>query len=358
VDRIGLKNSAVPDHRAAMERIAAELVDEKKGVISDLSEILAVGHRVVHGGELFKEPVLIDKDVIKAIKRFSRLAPLHNPPNLLGITACKSFMPDVPQVAVFDTAFYQTMPRENYIYALPYSLYKAHGIRRYGFHGTSHKYVAGQAACVLRKPLRRLKIISCHLGNGCSVTATMYGKAVDTSMGFTPLEGLVMGTRSGDIDPFIALYLMEKRGMGAVELDRLLNKKSGLLGVSGISSDMRDIYRELRKGNKMAGLAFDIFIHRLQRYIGAFASVMDGVDAIVFTGGIGENHSPTRREAVKGLSYLGARIDGRKNSSNSLVVSSGRSKVKILAIPTDEELMIAKETEVVLKRSSSRRVKR
>ncbi|MDB4349527.1 acetate kinase [Omnitrophica bacterium] len=351
VEKIGLRGSRLRDHNAAIKFILKSLMREEGGVLDDPSEIRAVGHRVVHGGERFKGSVIINNGVIKAIRRFSRLAPLHNPPNLLGIEACKRSLPDIPQVAVFDTAFYQTLPESHYIYAIPYSLYKKDGIRRYGFHGTSHKYVAIRTAAVLKRPIGRLKIITCHLGNGCSMTATKNGKAQDTSMGFTPLEGLVMGTRSGNIDPIVILYLMERKGMKRDDIDRLLNKKSGLLGVSGVSSDMRDVYKALKRGNKRARLAFDIFIHRIRGYIGAYAAGMDGVDAITFTAGIGENHPPTRRAVCANLGFLGVRIDNRKNNANNVVISKPDSKVKVLVIPTDEELMIAKETREVIKNS-------
>ena len=343
VDRIGLKLSRVRDHDAAIKHILGRL-----GMLGGGLKLDAIGHRVVHGGECFKQSVLINSDVLKAIKRFSPLAPLHNPPNLLGIKACMKNLPHVPQVAVFDTAYYQTMPEPHYIYALPYKLYKNDGIRRYGFHGTSHKYVALKTAEILKRPLEDLKIITCHLGNGCSVTATMYGKAVDTSMGFTPLEGLVMGTRAGDIDPFVVLYLMEKKSMSAEEVDALLNKESGLLGISGLSSDMRDIYKAVKAGDKRAKLAFSIFARGIQKYIGAFSVSMNGVDAISFTGGIGENHPPTRDIVCKKLGFLGIKIDTKKNDSNSPVISRPDSKVKVLAVPTDEELMIARETREVI----------
>ncbi len=318
IDRIGIRGrSQVRDHSAAI-RLILDRLDSKVEVVA---------HRVVHGGEAFKGPVVIDKHVIKKINSLSRLAPLHNPPNLLGIKACKRFLPKAKQIAVFDTAYYQTLPEAAYLYAVPYELYKRFGIRKYGFHGTSHKYVAIKTAEALNRPLRDLKIITCHLGNGCSVTATKEGKAIDTSMGFTPLEGLVMGTRSGDIDPAIPLYLM-KKGLSGNAIDDILNKRSGLLGVSGLSSDMRDIYRAVKMGNKKAKLAFDMFVKGIEKYIGAFAAHMNGVDAITFTGGIGENHAPTRRAVSKKLNYLNA---------------------DILTIPTDEETMIARETKDLLK---------
>ncbi|MBL7069073.1 MAG: acetate kinase [Candidatus Omnitrophica bacterium] len=347
VDRIGLKGYP-PDHSAAIRLILKRLTDKNRGALKDLSQIRAVGHRVVHGGERFKESVKITAGVIREIERFSRLAPLHNPPNLLGIKACRRFLPKVPQAAVFDTAFYQTLPEAHYIYAIPYGLYKRYGIRRYGFHGTSHKYVAIKTAEALNKRIADLKIITCHLGNGCSVTATANGKAVDTSMGFTPLEGLVMGTRCGDIDPAAVFYLMEKRGVGLKAAGELLNKRSGLLGISGISSDMRDIYKAVKKGDRRARLSFDIFIHRIHKYIGAFAAIMNGAGAITFTGGIGENHPPTRKRVCENLGFLGVKIDNKKNSSNAAVISKPDSGVKVLVIPTDEELMIAKETKELI----------
>jgi acetate kinase len=318
VDRIGQKGSVAGDHAAAIDVILKKLP----------SDIAAVGHRVVHGGEEFKGPRLITEKTIKSIRKFSKLAPLHNPPNLAGIVACRKALPGVPQVAVFDTAFYQTLEERRYIYALPYDLYKKHGIRRYGFHGTSHKYVSQKAAEMLKRPSAGSRLITCHLGNGCSITAVKGGRAVDTSMGFTPLEGLVMGTRSGDVDPYIVLYLMENLGMSPQRVDRLLNKESGLLGVSGSSSDMRDIYKASKR-NKRARLAFDIFTDRIKKYIGAFAAGMGGVDAIVFTGGIGENHAPTRKAVCKGLEFL---------------------RAKVLVVPTDEEYMIAQETRKVVGR--------
>jgi len=348
VDRIGTRGSRIKDHNGAIKAILDELAGDNGAVLKDIGQIRAVGHRVVHGGERFHGSRLIDKTVISAIREFSKLAPLHNPPNLLGILACRRYIPRARQVAVFDTAYYQTMDKSRYIYPIPYALYKKERIRRYGFHGTSHKYVAIKTAEALGKPLKSLKIITCHLGNGCSVTATMSGKAVDTSMGFTPLEGLVMGTRSGSIDPAIPLYLIMKKGMSAERVDRLLNNESGLLGISGVSSDMRDVYKAI-KNNKRAALAYELFIKSIQKYIGMFAVSMDGVDAITFTGGIGENHAPTRREVARNLRFLGARIDSAKNSSTAAIISKAGSKVKLLAIRTDEEVMIARETKEVLR---------
>ncbi|MEE8317630.1 MAG: acetate kinase, partial [Candidatus Omnitrophota bacterium] len=284
--------------------------------------ISALGHRVVHGGDRFKEAVLIDENVIAAIRDFSDLAPLHNPPAVLTITESRRLLSDIPHVAVFDTAFYQQMPETAYLYAIPYRFYERYKIRKYGFHGTSHRYVAGQAARILKRPIDKLKIITCHLGNGCSITAVRYGKAIDTSMGFTPLEGLVMGTRSGDVDPAIVPYIMQKENIDVSEAIELLNKESGLLGLSGISNDMREIIKR-KESNKRARLALDIFAHRIKKYIGAYTGIMAGVDAIVFTGGIGENQPGLIKEISKGIATR---------------------KTKILVVPTDEELMIARDT--------------
>lgn len=338
----------VTNHKAAIGSILKRLTRKRGGILKSVSQIHAVGHRVVHGGEAFKSSRLITGSIVKTIDRFSRLAPLHNPPNLSGIKACKRLLPKAKQVAVFDTAFYQTLPESHYIYALPYNLYKRDGIRRYGFHGTSHKYVSIRTAEILKKPIKALRVITCHLGNGCSITAIKNGKAIDTSMGFTPLEGLVMGTRSGDIDPAIILYLMAKKGMSRSDVDKLLNKKSGLLGVSGISGDMRDIYKAVKKGNKRARLAFNIFIYKIQKYIGAYSASMNGVDAITFTGGIGEKHVFTRKMVCENLGFLGVKLDSAKNNSNKTIISKPGSSVKVLVVPTDEELMIARETKEVL----------
>lgn len=313
-ERIGEK---IPTHREALLLIMKGM-DRK---------VEAVGHRVVHGGDRFKKSVLIDDEVIKAVKNFSELAPLHNPPNLSTIRESKSLLPSVPHVAVFDTAFYQTMPECAYLYAIPYEFCEKYKIRKYGFHGTSHRYVAYKVAQTLRRPIEELKLITCHLGNGCSITAVKYGKAVDTSMGFTPLEGLVMGTRSGDMDPAIVPYIMKKECMTIDEVIDLLNKKSGLLGISGISNDMRELIRT-EKSNKRVKLALEIFIYRIKKYIGAYMAVMGGVDAVVFTGGIGQNHPGLMRRISKGTVPKG---------------------VELLIIPTDEELMIARDTYDVVK---------
>lgn len=334
------------DHKMAIEYVLSILLSKNHGVISDRKEIDAVGHRVVHGGEAFSGSVLIDEDVMREMRKCIDYAPLHNPPNLKGINAAKTLLPDVPQVGVFDTAFHQTMPKHAYLYGLPYVLYKRHGIRRYGFHGTSHRYVAGRAVDMLGKDKQSLNIITCHLGNGCSVAAIRKGKSIDTSMGFTPLEGLLMGTRSGDMDPAIILQIMNKEELTMNDATTLLNKHSGLMGVSGLSSDMREIESEYDT-NERAKLAHDIFTYRLKKYIGAYAAALGGLDAIVFTGGIGENSDMVRANTLDGLEFLGISIDADKNdqrSKNERDISGADSKVKILVIPTNEELVIAMDT--------------
>ncbi len=350
IERIGISKD-VPNHESAVKLVLNSLVDKKRGVIRDISDIDAVGHRVVHGGEKFSDSVVITDEVIKVIKSYFRLAPLHNPPNLLGIKVAQKLLPDIKHAAVFDTAFHQTIPPSAYLYGLPYSFYEKERIRRYGFHGTSHKYVASRTAKILKKPLNKLKLIVAHLGNGCSVTAVKNGCSVNTSMGFTPLEGLLMGTRSGDIDPAIVLYLMREKSLAMQDADDLLNKKSGLLGMSGISSDMRDVYKALESGDKKAKLAFEVFIDRIQKYIGSYLVTMDGVDAIVFTAGIGENHAPTRGAVCEKLSFIGVKIDRKKNTSaaKEKIITAEESKVKVLVVPTNEELMIARETHRLVK---------
>ena len=342
----------IPDHDAAIRLALDFLVHKEHGAIKDISEISAVGHRVVHGGEEFSSSVAITSRVIKAVRSHCKIAPLHNPPNLTGIKVAQKLLPGIKHVAVFDTAFHQSIPPSAYLYALPYNLYEKDKIRKYGFHGTSHKYVAFRAAEILGKPLRKLKLITVHLGNGCSITAVENGRSVNTSMGFTPLEGLVMGTRSGDIDPAIVFYLMAKRKLTAHEVDDLLNKKSGLLGMSGVSSDMRDVYKRVKRGDKRSKLAFEVFINRVQKYIGSYAVDMNGVDAIIFTAGIGENHPPTRAAVCRKLSFLGLAIDQKKNNSakKEKVITTGGSKVKVLVVPTNEELMIARETYQLMKK--------
>ena len=334
------------DHKDAIAQVLAAIQNPEYGVVSDMAEIGAVGHRVVHAGEMYAESVLIDDTVIKALEECVELAPLHNPPNLLGIAACRELMPSTPMVAVFDTAFHQTMPAESYIYAIPYEFYEKYKIRRYGFHGTSHKYVAERAAVMLGKGLADLKLITCHLGNGASVTAIKNGKVVDTSMGFTPLEGLVMGTRSGDIDPAIVTYIREKENLAPGEANNILNKKSGVLGVSGVSSDFRDIEAAVEEGNERAELALRMFAHRVKHYIGAYIAEMNGVDAIIFTAGVGENDISMREIICSDLENLGIKLDPIKNKvrGQETVINSDDSKVALLLIPTNEELMIARDT--------------
>ncbi|CUU06313.1 acetate kinase [Candidatus Thermokryptus mobilis] len=353
IDGDTVKFSAeILDHNIAIEYVVAILLSKNHGVIKDKSEIEAVGHRVVHGGEEFSGSVLVTDEVIEKIKENIELAPLHNPHNLRGIIACKRLLPDTPQVAVFDTAFHQKMPEHAFIYGLPYELYKKYKIRRYGFHGTSHRYVSKRASEILGVPIEKLRIITAHLGNGCSMAAVMYGVSVDTTMGFTPLEGLLMGTRSGDIDPAIVLYIMGKEGLSMAEVNALLNKHSGLLGISGVSSDMREIIEEMRNGNPRARLAFDVFCYRIKKYIGAYSAVMGGVDAIVFTAGIGENSPDVRKKICEGLEFLGIKIDDEKNNSpeREKIITTDDSLVKVLVIPTNEELVIALDTaEIVSK---------
>jgi acetate kinase len=336
----------VSNHDVALRNALAMLADPERGVIKDLSEIDAVGHRVVHAGEAFQDSVLIDQQVIDTIRACAKFAPLHNPHNLRGIEVALELLPGVPQVAVFDTAFHQKMPPEAYMYGLPMSAYKKHGIRRYGFHGTSHKYVASEAARRVRRPIEKLKIITCHLGNGCSVAAVKHGISVETSMGFTPLEGLVMGTRCGDIDPAIVTYLMESEGLSTQQVETLLNNKSGLQGLSGVSNDMRELERAAVGGNADARLAIDVFCHRVQKYVGAYAAVMGGLNVLVFTGGIGENQASVREKVCEGLGFLGIRVSRSKNARHAANIGSGRTPV--LVIHTNEELAIARDTRRVL----------
>ena len=336
------------DHDQAMDKVFALLTDPDNGDISEVSEIGAVGHRVVHGGEKFSQPVVVDNEILAEIDKMSALAPLHNPPNLTGIRACIRLMPGIKQIAVFDTAFHATMPDYAYTYALPYKYYTDYGVRRYGFHGTSHKYVAGKAIEWLSEfglAKSSTKVVTCHLGNGCSMAAVVGGKVVDTSMGMTPAEGLVMGTRSGDLDPAILLYLGRELGASLDDIDNLINKKSGLLGVSGVSSDMRDLTQAVKEGNKRAALAQSIFCYRVKKYIGAYAAAMGGLDAIVFTGGIGENHYQARASICEGLEFLGLELDLERNVDvrSKCDLSKENSKARIFLIPTNEELMIARE---------------
>jgi acetate kinase len=369
VERIGLEGSALThekvgledkfklvtpmnDHKDAIGHVLDALVSDAHGVLKSMDEISGVGHRVVHAGEKYSTSVLIDEDVIKALEECSDLAPLHNPPNLLGIAACKELMPHTPMIGVFDTAFHQTMPSESYIYALPYEYYQKYHVRRYGFHGTSHKYVAERASDILNVNLDDLKLITCHLGNGASVAAIKRGKCVNTSMGFTPLEGLAMGTRSGDLDPSIINFIMEKEGLTSQQMNDVLNKKSGMLGVSGVSSDFRDIGAAAEDGNERAILALKIFAHRVRAYIGSYMVQMNGVDAIVFTAGVGENDISMRDIICNDLGNLGIKLDLVKNKvrGKEMIISRDDSKVKVLLIPTNEELVIARDTKEILKK--------
>ncbi len=343
-------DSELKDHNDAIKAVLDMLVNPEHGVIADMSEINAIGHRVVHGGEEFAQSAIITEEVKAAIKQCCELAPLHNPPNLTGIEVCEALMPGVPQVAVFDTAFHQTMDETAYLYALPYELYEKHKIRRYGFHGTSHFYVSRRVADLMGKPVEDLKIISCHLGNGASVCAIDGGKSVDTSMGFTPLEGLAMGTRSGDMDPAIIDFIMEKEGMSIKEVTNLLNKQSGVAGISCVSSDFRDIENAAEAGDKKAAAALSIFTYRVRKYIGAYAAAMNGVDAIVFTAGLGENSAVDRATILSGLTYLGVTCDAEKNNvrGEEREISTSDSTVKAFTIPTNEELVIARDTKKML----------
>ena len=367
IEKIGLKGSflklTLPDgkkvvlegeileHQSAIEYILGVITSAKYGCIKSLAEIDAVGHRVVHGGEKFNSSVRIDDDVIQKIVECIDIAPLHNPPNLLGIEAIKELLPDCPQVAVFDTAFHQTMPDYAYMYGIPYSLYKKYAIRRYGFHGTSHRYVSRRACEVLGVPYEQQRIITAHIGNGGSLAAVKNGVSVDTSMGMTPVEGLLMGTRCGDIDPGVIGFLMEKENIGANSMLTLINKHSGVLGVSGVSSDMREIESAIADGNERAALAIKIYNYRIRKYIGAYAAALGGVDILVFTGGVGENQFRTRYEVCKGLEFMGLEIDEKINDGmrgEEKLISTAASKVKIIVVPTDEEFMIAADTMSVL----------
>jgi acetate kinase len=367
VERIGIEGSkltqkvdgrdkyvlSVPmkDHKDAIKHVLDTLTDGTNGVIASMDEIGAVGHRVVHGGEKYADSVVIDDEVMKDLVDFSALAPLHNPPNIIGIKSCQALMPDTKMVAVFDTAFHQTMPEKAFLYGLPYEMYKENHIRKYGFHGTSHKYVSYRTAEILGRDVKELKIVTCHLGNGASVAAVHNGKSVDTSMGFTPLEGLLMGTRCGDIDPAIIPYLMKEYNYSYDEVLDIMNKKSGVLGLSGVSSDFRDIEVAADGGNNRANLALDVFFYRVKKYIGYFVAAMNGIDALVFTAGLGEN-APEAREAIASdLEYLGIYLDKAKNKvrGKEAVVSTDDSKVKVLVVPTNEELMIARDTLALVK---------
>ena len=360
VDRIGMSGAVLShsrhdgdsikiageilDHQIAIEYVVAILLSPTHGVIKDINEIEAVGHRVVHGGESFTGSVLINDEVIKVLQDNIELAPLHNPPNIKGIQACQRILPDTPQCGVFDTAFHSHMTPKSYLYGIPYELYKKYKIRRYGFHGTSHLYVSNRAAELLGKDIKDLKVITAHLGNGCSMAAVKNGQSMDTTMGFTPLEGLLMGTRSGDLDPSLILYIMGKEGLTVGEANTLLNKHSGLIGISGESSDMREILSAVKDNQQRSKWAFEIFCYRIKKYVGAYAAAMGGLDALVFTGGIGENSKEIREEVCKEMEFLGIHLDDLKNQNADEIISTENSKVKVMRIPTNEELVIALDT--------------
>lgn len=341
-----VEDKAMPTHTEAIQFVIDALTDAERGVVASLSEIGAVGHRVVHGGEKFASSAVITEEMIKAVEECNDLAPLHNPANLIGIRACQELMPNVPMVGVFDTAFHQTMPEKAYMYGLPYEYYENYKVRRYGFHGTSHSFVSKRVAEILDRPYDATKTIVCHLGNGASICAVENGKSVDTSMGLTPLEGLVMGTRSGDIDPAILEFLAKKEDMDITALMNMLNKKSGVQGLSGISSDFRDLAAGAKEGNKQAQIAIDVFAYRVAKYVGSYVAAMNGVDAIAFTAGIGENDGSIREKICSYLGYLGIEIDKEANGKRGeeIVISTPDSKVKVLVVPTNEELAIARET--------------
>lgn len=334
------------DHKDAINHVLTAVVHPEVGAVKEMKEIDAVGHRIVHGGEKFASSALLTDEVMKAINECVELAPLHNPANLMGVEACKTILPDVPQVGVFDTAFHQTMPKKSFLYGLPHELYTKYGVRRYGFHGTSHMYVSEKAAEMLGKPIEELKIITCHLGNGASISAVDGGKCIDTSMGLTPLEGLIMGTRCGDIDPAIVPFIMKKEGLDIDGIDKLMNKQSGVYGMTGISSDFRDIEDAAKDGNELAKVALEAYAHKVKKYIGAYTSVMNGVDAIVFTAGLGENGISMREMICKDLDFFGVKLSSEKNNvrGKDTIISSDDSRVKVLLIPTNEELMIARDT--------------
>lgn len=350
-DKIKIK-ADMPDHSAAVKLVLEKLLDAKTGAINDLSEIDAIGHRVVHGGEKFASSALITEQVLEAIEECNDLAPLHNPANLIGIRACKELMPEVPQVAVFDTAFHQTMPECAYIYGIPYEYYEKYKIRRYGFHGTSHSFVSARTAELLGKPLEDTKIIVCHLGGGSSVCAVKGGKSIDTTMGLTPLEGIPMGTRSGNIDPAIVEYIANKENKNLTEVMNILNKESGVLGISGTSSDFRDIYKGIDEGNNRCSIAIDVFCYQLAKIIGGYIAAMNGVDAIVFTAGVGENNPDVRKVVCNHFAFLGIEIDDESNQKRGeeIRISTDESKIAVYVVPTNEELSIARQTvEIITK---------
>ncbi|WEK55742.1 MAG: acetate kinase [Candidatus Cohnella colombiensis] len=339
--------SEILDHTTAIKKVIEMLVHRKFGVLHSMDEIEAVGHRVVHGGESFSKSVLINEEVKLEIRRLFDLAPLHNPAHMMGITAVEDNLPNIPQAVVFDTAFHQTMPKHTYLYAIPTVLYRKHKVRRYGFHGTSHDYVSKAASHYLKRPLEELKLITCHIGNGASCTAIMNGKSYDTSMGMTPLEGLMMGTRSGDMDPAIVPYAISKEDLTMNEINSMLNKHSGLLGISGVSGDLREVIEAMDEGNNNAKVAFEMYVYRIKKYIGAYIAAMNGVDAIIFTAGVGENSSILRQKVCEDMSFFGIDFDEAKNvvrSSEPRDITSDESKVKVLVVPTNEELIIARDT--------------
>ena len=341
-----ITEAAMPTHKQAIQMVLDAIVNPKTGALKSLAEVDAVGHRVVHGGEKFASSVVLTEEVLAQIEECNDLAPLHNPANLIGIRACQELMPNVPMVGVFDTAFHQTMPKKAYLYGLPHEYYEKYKVRRYGFHGTSHDYVSNRAAQLLGKKREDLKVIVCHLGNGASVSAVDHGKCVDTSMGLTPLEGLIMGTRSGDMDPAICDFICQKEGLTSAEMNTVLNKKSGVLGMSGVSSDFRDVEAAANEGNHQAAAALDAFYYRVAKYIGAYTAAMNGVDVVAFTAGVGENNIGGRVEICKYLGYLGTEIDLDKNNvrGEERIISKDGSKVTLMAIPTNEELAIARQT--------------
>ncbi|MFD0586949.1 acetate kinase [Paenibacillus sp. GCM10027627] len=351
--------SEILEHVTAVKRVIDMLTHKEHGVLESMSEIDAVGHRIVHGGEVFKGSVLVTQEVKQEIRRLFDLAPLHNPAHMMGISAVEANMPGVPQVVVFDTAFHQTMPNTSYLYPIPTVLYRRHKIRRYGFHGTSHAYVSDKAARYLGKPLESLKMVTCHIGNGASCAAILDGKSFDTSMGMTPLEGLMMGTRSGDIDPAIVPFVMNKEELTLGEVNSMLNKHSGMLAISGISSDMREVTEAMNDGDKNAKLAFDMYTYRLRKYVGAYAAGMNGIDVIVFTAGVGENAPIVRQAVCEGLSFLGIEIDNELNAQRSKEareISTPASRVKVLVVPTNEELLIARDTYSIVNAAASKEV--
>ncbi len=362
IEKIGLKGSFlkftlpdgkkkilekdIPEHTVGVEFILQTLIDPEYGAIKSLDEINAVGHRMVHGGERFSKSVLLDKEVLEAFTACNDLAPLHNPANLKGVDAVSAILPNIPQVGVFDTAFHQTMPDYAYLYAVPYELYEKYGVRRYGFHGTSHRYVSQRVCEFLGVKPEGLRLITCHIGNGGSIAAIKDGKCIDTTMGLTPLEGLMMGTRSGDIDAGAVTFIMDKEGLDTTGISNLLNKKSGVLGVSGVSSDMRELEAAVAEGNQRAVLAEKMYFYRIKKYIGAYAAALGGVDVILFTGGVGENQASCRSSVCEGLEFMGVKLDAEKNNvrGEEAVISAADSKVKVVVIPTDEELLIASDT--------------